>query len=143
MELKFKEEISKYNTARREIYAQTLDAIGKIGLLLLFISFLIYAFGILEAQIPLHKLLSLCSLSASEFMSHNNYHGAWTWIKLLHKSDFLNYLPVAILASASFFANIRLLPQLTKEKDYKLAPICFIQIFIILLSASGIMISRH
>ena len=143
MELKSKKEISKYNTAPRETYAQTLDFTGKIALLFLSLSFIIYAFGLFEAHIPLDKLLSIWSLNAKEFMNHSNYQGGWAWLKLLHKSDYLNYLPIALLASASLISNIRLLPQLFKEKDNKLAIICLIQIFIIALSASGIIRSGH
>lgn len=143
MELNPQKEISKYNTARREIYAQTLDFIGKIALLLLSLSFIIYVFRIFDAHIPFHKLLSMCSLSTEEFLAISNYQGGWAWIKLLHKSDYLNYLPVALLSSASLISNIRLIPHLISEKDNKLAAICLIQIFIIFLSASGIIISKH
>ena len=143
MELKTENQISKYTTERREIYAQTLDFIGKTGLILLSISFFIYAFEILDPHIPINKILSIWSLNASEFMRQSNYHGGWSWIQLIHKSDYMNYLPVALLASAVLIANIRLFPILLREKDKKLAIICLIQILVIIFSASGIIHSGH
>jgi len=135
-----REKVSKYNTKRREIYANAFDLYGKIAFVLILLTFLIYIFQIFEPQIPIEKVAKLWSMSSSEFsraIDSNNLN--WAWVKLLSKSDYMNYLAVIFLATIAVIANFRILPILLIEKDYKLAVISLLQIIVIILAASGIL----
>jgi len=101
---------------------------------------LIYIFQIFEPQIPPEKLTKLWSMSSSEFSRtiDSNISG-WGWIKLIYKSDYMNYLPIIFLSIIVVIANLRILPFLLSEKDYKLALISLLQIIVILIAASGVL----
>lgn len=134
---------SKYSTERRDVYARWLDIAGRTGLILIAISFTIYLIGAVESHVPLVEIPSYWGLSASEYMKAVGYRGGWSWLSLVHKADYMNFVGVCFLASVTMICNMRLIPILIKEKDKALATICILQIIVIFLAASGIIASGH
>ena len=136
-------DVSKYLTARREIYASWLEFIAKTGLVLIVVSFTLYVFEIVQAYTGIKEISHYWSLSASEYMKQTGYHGGWAWTRLVHKSDFMNFVGISLLAGATVVWYVRVLPVFLKEKDSVLAWICVIQILVMTLAASGVLSAGH
>jgi len=73
-------------------------------------NFFIYVLGILPAHIPISDLPKYWKLKAHEYMTSAEIHSGWTWLKLVTKGDFLNFVPIAFLGSITVFCYIRILP---------------------------------
>ena len=75
------------------------------GLILMFVTFFIYLFGIIDPLIPLEHTDSFWNQPVQDYLIqiNNEFLGwdepplGWSWIKLLGFGDFLNFLPVALL----------------------------------------------
>ncbi len=142
MELKTDDPL-KYSTERREIYARWMELGARSGLLMLGATFLVYVFDALESHVPIETLPSMWTLPASEFTAKIGFSGGWSWLKLAHRSDFLNYIGLCFLASVTLICYVRLLPILIKEKDIPLSSICALEILVFILAASGILGVGH
>lgn len=120
-------------------YASILDWGMKIGLLGIIITFFIYVFQILPPYIPLNELIRLWGLNVHQFLEHTGIQSGWTWVKLLSKGDFLNFLPIAFLGALTIFCYVRILPIFIKKRETIYTILVIIQVLILLLAASGLL----
>ncbi|WP_353686813.1 hypothetical protein [Thermodesulfovibrio sp. 3462-1] len=121
------------------VYAKWLDWGMKIGLILLILTFIIYITGILSPQIPISELPKYWKMKAYEYLLSAGLHPGWAWLKLIIKSDFLNFVPIAILGGITILCYIRILPIFLKKKDIVYFIFSIIECFILILAASGIL----
>jgi phosphoglycerol transferase MdoB-like AlkP superfamily enzyme len=120
-------------------YATILDWGMKIGLIGIIITFVIYLFGIFPAYIPVEELPRYWKLNVHNYLEVTGIQSGWTWLKLISKGDFLNFLPIAFLAGLTILCYIRILPIFIKKKDTPYVILTLLQILILLLAASGIL----
>ncbi len=120
-------------------YANLLDWGMKLGLIAIVITFLIYVFGILPPYIPVEELPRYWKLNVHQYLEATEIQSGWTWLKLISKGDFLNFLPIAFLAALTILCYIRILPIYFKKKDTLYGFLCLLQILILLLAASGLL----
>ncbi len=144
MEINFKNgglSMEQYDNAKEEqvVYAKLLDLGMKIGLILLIITFFMYVLGILPAHIPISDLPKYWKLKAHEYMTSAEIHSGWTWLKLVTKGDFLNFVPIAFLGSITVFCYIRILPIFLKKKDTAYFIFALAECLILILAASGVL----
>jgi hypothetical protein len=128
----------KYSTPRREIFVFTLEKLTHITLFFITLVFIIYIFEIIDARIPIRELDNHWHKPARELLASNGLRPGWDWLKLLHKSDFINLAGIAFLASVTTMSYLRLLPVLIKEKNKILAVIAVLEILVLVLAASGL-----
>src|SRR5690606_41603656 len=69
----------------------------RLGLGLLSVAFLAYAFALLEPLVPLHELPQLWGLPAAQFVQTSGAPTGWEWLAFLHKAESLNFLGAALL----------------------------------------------
>ena len=101
-------EITKEATQEQILYANILEKGMLIGLVLMFITFALYVFGIMDPVIPRDAVASYWSMPVHDYLiaiNQNFLHmehppTGWAWVSLLGKADFLNFLPIAILGKA-------------------------------------------
>ena len=92
-------------TQEQLLYANILEKGMLIGLVLMFITFALYVFGIMTPVIPLDQVASMWSQPVHDylvalndnFLHQDHLVTGWAWVSYLGKGDFLNFLPVAIL----------------------------------------------
>ncbi|MFN4197328.1 MAG: hypothetical protein ACK4FM_04945, partial [Caldimicrobium sp.] len=120
-------------------YAVILDWGMKIGLVAIVITFLIYIFQILPPYIPFNELIKLWKLNVHQFLESIGISSGWTWLKLISKGDFLNFLPIAFLAALTIFCYIRIFPIFLRKNDKVYTILTLIQVLILLLAASGLL----
>jgi hypothetical protein len=72
---------------------------------------------------------------------HSQQHvlSGWAWASLLSYSDFLNFLPVAILAGITILCYGVIIPGLFARGDKAMGIMAIVEIAILVLAASGIL----
>jgi hypothetical protein len=121
----------------QHLYARWVNAGTRIGFVALVASFACYALGMLEAHLPPQEVARVWQLPVDQYVAAIGGPTGWGWLGLLAKSDYLNHLGVAVLASVSVVAYGRILPALIAQGERLRAAIALVQILILLTAASG------
>ena len=125
------------------IYASILEKGMLIGLLILLVTFVIYALGIIKPYIPLSEISQYWSMDVHEYLRHARIEGGWSWVGMLGYSDFLNFIGIAILAGVTIICYAAIVPILCKTRDWIYAVFAMVEILILGLAASGILAIGH
>ncbi|MFN3481162.1 MAG: hypothetical protein ACK415_12375 [Thermodesulfovibrionales bacterium] len=120
-------------------YAKILDLGMKIGLLALIITFIIYLTGILPAYLPVNDLPRYWGLSVHQYLEETGIKQGWTWLGLLNKGDFLNFVGIAFLAGVTILCYLAVIPIFFRKNDKVYGIIAIIEVLVLLLAASGIL----
>jgi hypothetical protein len=126
-------------TEEQLAYAKLLDTGMKLGLLMLVISFAIYVLGIFTPHVPVSDLPKYWSMPVKEYLKATDIHTGWSWIHMLGKGDFLNFIGIAFLSGVTIFCYIRIIPILFKKKDTVYGILAIIEVLVLVLAASGIL----
>jgi len=135
-------------TEEQILYAGLLEKAMYAGLLLMFITFALYVFGIIEAAVPLAHISTMWSQPVhdylvainSNFLHLDTLPTGWAWLKLLGKGDFLNFLPIAMLSGVTILCYIAIVPGLFKRGDKAMAIMAVAEVLILSLAASGLLV---
>lgn len=125
-------------TSEQEIYARWLDWGTRIGLAALVAAFLGYAFGLLDAFVPLGRLPALWSLPVDRYIALTGAPTGWGWLALLGRSDYLNQLAVAVLALITVICYLRIVPILWRGGERLQAGMAIAQVLVLLAAVSGV-----
>ena len=160
-------------------YARILEKGMYAGLLIMFITFALYVFGVVKPLIPLQDISTLWATKSGVYLTtvenkyipeghslkvkvhaqqdaaalqaqgheakagahHSQQHvlSGWAWASLLSYSDFLNFLPVAILAGITILCYGTIIPGLFARGDKAMGIMAIVEIAILVLAASGIL----
>ncbi len=124
-------------------YAGILEKGMYIGLLLLLITFAIYAFGVMKPYIPLEKISSFWGMNVHDYLHHAKINNGWGWVAMLKYGDFINFIGVAILAGVTIICYLTIIPILLRNEDKVYALLAFLEVVILSLAASGILAVGH
>ena len=130
-------------TPEQVLYAKILEIGMYIGLLILFITFGLYAFGILDPYIPLDKISTYWSYSVHDYLEHAEIKAGWAWLGMVKYGDFINFIGVAILAGVTIFCYAAIVPTLLKNNDKVYAILAVLEVIILSAAASGILAVGH
>jgi hypothetical protein len=123
------------------LYANILNKGMLIGLALLLITFVIYAFGIMDPYIPLNNLSQYWSLSVDDYLHQADIKNGWAWVKMLNYGDFLNFIGIAVLSGVTILCYLAIIPSLLRNKDKLYALLAGVEALVLILAASGILTS--
>ncbi|MBI5025783.1 MAG: hypothetical protein HZC12_03450 [Nitrospirae bacterium] len=126
-------------TEEQLAYAKILDTGMKIGLLVLIITFVIYMSGILQPHVPVNDLPEYWGLSVHKYLEHTGINPGWSWLGMLGKGDFLNFISIAFLASVTIICYIAIIPILFRKKDTVYGLLAILEVLVLMLAASGIL----
>ena len=126
-------------TEEQLAYAKLLDIGMKLGLLMLVISFTIYVLGIFTPHVPVGDLPKYWSMPVKDYLKATDIHTGWSWIYLLGKGDFLNFVGIAFLSGVTILCYMRIIPILFRKKDTVYAVLAIIEVLVLVLAASGIL----
>lgn len=127
----------------QKLYAGILEKGMYVGLGLLFITFAIYATGIMDPYIPLEKVSHYWTMSAHDYLNEANIDPGWSWLGMLNYGDFLNFIGIALLAGVTIICYLSIIPLLLKSKDRIYAVIAGLEVLVLGLAASGILAVGH
>ena len=133
------------------LYANVLEKGMYLGLVLMFCTFFLYIFGLLEPVIPLNRIDSYWSQPVRDYLVQVNMEFlgweklplSWSWVELIEYGDFLNFLPVALLSGVTILCYLVIVPGMFKRKDYWMAIIAVAETMILSLAASGVLTIGH
>jgi hypothetical protein len=133
------------------LYARILEKGMFFGLILMFITFSLYIFGIMPSVVPLEKVSDYWNqpvhlyleVIKTDFLNWEHHPTGWTWLKLIGKGDFLNFIPVAILSGVTIVCYLSIVPGLFKRGDKAYAIMALAEAAILALAASGLLAVGH
>jgi hypothetical protein len=121
------------------LYAYVLEKGMYFGLLFIIITFIIYATGLMGAKIPLTQIPTLWTMNVHDYLHTIQVSDGWSWVKLVGYGDFLNFIPIAILAGITIICFLSIIPVLWKQNDKVFAVLAFFESLILAIAASGIL----
>lgn len=138
-------------TQEQLLYADILEKGMYFGLLLLFATFAVYLTGIMPAIVPKSMVAEYWNQPVGDYLQaiNENYLGwahaptGWSWMKLIGKGDFLNFLPVAILSGVTIFCYAAIVPGLFRRGDKAYGVMAIAEVVILALAASGLVAGGH
>lgn len=119
--------------SEQQAYARWLDWGTRIALAILVGSFLLYAFAIVDPHLPHAELPKLWAFPVDHFVAASGAPTGWGWLQLLHKSDYLIFVAVAMLGLITVVCYARIIP-LIKDEPWRVA-IATAQIVVLLGAA--------
>jgi len=119
-------------------YAKVVDRAAKLGFLLLLMTFALYISGILSPYVPLKDLPQYWSQPAPHYLMATGVQTGWAWLAELHHGDFLNFLPIAILAGVAILGYLAVVFKFFRNRETILGMIVIFQIVVLALAISGI-----
>ena len=126
-------------TPEQVLYANVLNKGMLIGLLILFITFAIYVFGIMDPYLPLDELSNFWGLKVQDFLHQAKIPAGWGWTGLLQYGDFLNFTGIVFLSAVTIFCYLAIIPTLLRNNDKLYALLAFLEVLVLTLAASGIL----
>ena len=130
-------------TPEQLLYAKILEWGMYLGLLILFITFGLYTFGILDPYIPLDKISKYWSYNVHEYLEHAGINDGWAWLGMLKYGDFINFIGVAMLAGVTIICYAAIIPTLLRNKDVVYAILAVLEVIILGAAASGLLAVGH
>ena len=130
-------------TPEQILYAKILEKGMYLGLLILFITYALYVFGIMDPYIPLDKISDYWSMNVHDYLEHADIKNGWAWLGMLKYGDFINFIGVALLAGVTIICYAAIVPTLLKTKDTVYAILAVIEVIILGAAASGILAVGH
>ncbi|MBI5190383.1 MAG: hypothetical protein HZA22_06885 [Nitrospirae bacterium] len=121
------------------VYAGILEKGMQLGLLGLIITFVIYMSGILPAKIPVDQVGNYWGMSVHEYLAATGMSPGWTWVRFIGNGDFINFIPIAILAGVTILCYMAVIPVFLKKKDKVYAIIGTLEVLVLVLAASGVL----
>jgi hypothetical protein len=121
--------------SEEELYARWLDWGTRIGLGVLVASFLAYALVLFDPLLPPHELARLWAFPVDHYIAATGAPTGWGWLQWLHKSDYLIFLAVAMLALVTVLCYARLVPLLLARGERWRAGLAVAQIIVLLAAA--------
>ncbi len=146
-----KAKIQATATEEQIVYASLLEKGMFLGLILLFVTFALYVFGVMTPVIPLERISDYWNQPAHDYLVaiNNDYlqwdhlPQGWSWLKLIGRGDFINFVPVAILSGVTIFCYAAIVPGLFRRGDKAYAFIAIAEVVILSLAASGLLTVGH
>lgn len=133
------------------LYAKILATGMYVGLAILLTTFALYLTGLFSPAVPIQEISNYWTLPAHEYLeviNHEFLHrdhvvDGWGWIFVLNRSDYLNFVGIAVLALVTIVCYLGILPALLRKKDWIYASIAILEVVILTLAASGIVGVGH
>lgn len=134
------------------LYAGILEKGMLVGLILMFITFALYVFGIMKPAIPVDQIANYWSTPVHDYLvaidsnflhRDGNLVTGWKWVSLVGFGDFLNFIPVAILSGITIFCYAAIVPGLFAKGDKAYAIMAILEVIILAGAASGLLAVGH
>lgn len=120
-------------------YANLLFYGAWLGIFMMFVTYGLYVTGILAPHVPMEMVTASWKMSVVDYMHHTNSPNGWGWAALLHRGDFINFIPIALLALLTIVCYFTLIPGYYRRKDYKYMFFAIAEIIVLAVAASGLL----
>ncbi|MCG3188259.1 MAG: hypothetical protein LKCHEGNO_00222 [Burkholderiaceae bacterium] len=124
-------------------YASWLQWSARVGMAVLLLSFAAYVLGLAESHVPVSRLPELWVHPVGRFLELTESPVGWGWVALLHRGDIAGLLGIAILAGASVWCLLALVPIYLARGERAFAAVCVAEVAVVVLAASGWLSRAH
>ncbi len=121
------------------VYANILEKGMLFGLLLLVVVFCIYMVGLIKPFIPLTDVSKYWAMNVHSYLDATHTKSGWAWIYMIGYGDFLNFIPIAILAGVTILCFLAVVPVLLRQNDKLYAVLALVEALILAVAASGLL----
>ncbi|MFH2128977.1 MAG: DUF1634 domain-containing protein [bacterium] len=135
--------VSLAATPEQVLYAKFLNKGMLVGLLILFITFAIYVFGLIDPYIAVGKISEYWALDVTTYLERANIPNGWGWVAMVNYADFLNFVGIAILAGITILCYAAIIPTLLKNNDKLYALLATLEVIVLASAASGLLSVGH
>ena len=122
-------------SADQQVYARWLEWGTRTALVVLIASFVAYVFALRDPHLPPQELARLWAFPVDHYIAASGAPTGWGWLALLHKSDYLIFLAVALLGLVTVLCYARIVPVLLAQGERWRAAIAIVQIVVLLAAA--------
>jgi len=120
------------------IYANLLIIGVWVGIIILFITYVIYLAGVLPPHIEISIIPGVWGNGVDEYLKITHSPHGWAWVSMLTKGDFINYIGFVLLALMTILCYLVLVRGYIRQKNWLFATIAILEIVVLSLAASGI-----
>jgi hypothetical protein len=121
------------------LYANILFIGAWGGIVILFITYFLYVTGIIPPHVDMMTVIQHWNHGVHEYLTATNSPQGWDWVALLDKGDYLNFVGLVLLAAMTIFCYFFLVKGYWRQKDWKFAIICILEILVLVVAASGML----
>ncbi len=133
------------------LYANILQVGMYIGLTLLLVTFALYTSGIVAPAVPVEQLPDYWTMNVHDYLEatnrdhlrHEHPITGWSWLGVLGKGDYLNFLGIALLSGVTIVCFVGIVPTLIRKGDRAYVVMALLEVVILALAASGILAAGH
>lgn len=133
--MKYKKHVSE----EQFVYAKVLGTGMEIGLAALVVTFILYAADLLTPHVAVNDLPLVWKMPVRDYLAVTGIHTGWSWLGMIGKGDFVNFIGIAFLAGITIPCYLAILPGLIRKKDTILTVIALLEIAVLVLAASGVL----
>ena len=124
-------------------YAKWLDAVTRVGFVVLIATFFVYASGVSAPHVPFADLPRYWALPVGEYLAATGGPVGWGWLGLVGRGDYMNFVGIALLAALTALCYVRLSVTLILRRDMVGGLIAVAEIAVLIIAASGLAGSAH
>jgi hypothetical protein len=133
------------------LYANILQVGMYLGLTLLLVTFALYTSGVVKPAVPVERLPEYWTMNVDDYLEATNrdhlHHAhpisGWSWLNVLAKGDYLNFLGIVLLAGVTIICFLGIVPTLLRKGDRAYVVMALLEVAILVLAASGILAVGH
>jgi hypothetical protein len=125
------------------VYAGLLDIGMKVGIAILIFSFALYVLGVLQPVVPLQELPKYWTMPVGKYLAATGVETGWSWVYLINRGDFLNFVGIAFLSAVTIVCYLRILPISFRNGERAFAAILGAEAVVLILGASGLLGAGH
>ena len=119
-------------------YGAVLGFAMKIGFVLIICTFALYLLGVPAPSIHHVEVSGFWGLKVDDYLKATGTEPGWSWVNSMGRSDFLNFGPIAILASITVICYLSIVPLLFRKNDFIYVFLALAEILVLVLAASGV-----
>jgi hypothetical protein len=133
----------QYASEEQLAYAAVLDWGMKLGFVVLVVTFVLYLVGFAAPQVSHEQLAQLWSKPVGEYLKATHTHTGWTWVAMIGKGDYMNFVGIVLLSGVTVLCYLRILPIFIVARDRVFTAIAVLEVLVLVLAASGILATGH
>jgi len=119
-------------------YANVLSAGAWTGIFLMTATYILYITGIMTPHVDVNLVVNNWDKNVHDYLQITNSPHGWSWVALLGKGDFINFIGMVLLALMTILCYMIILKGYLARKNLTYATICILEILVLALAASGI-----
>ncbi len=121
------------------LYANILFIGAWSGIAILFITYFLYAAGIIAPHVDKMTVIQHWGQGVHEYLVATNSPQGWGWVSLLARGDYMNFVGLVLLAAMTIFCYLFLVKGYFRQKDWTFMLICILEVLVLVVAASGIL----